>query len=68
MNKRKLNVIDLTGEIEREKKEVTRKALLEECLVNGKKGPEALYAWFQGERRIIEDAVQDYMNAGGDDV
>ena len=35
-------------------------ALLEECLCNGDKGLQPLYAWFLGERDTIEAAIKDF--------
>ena len=32
-------------------------ALLEECIHNGDEGPEQLWAWFMGERSLIERKV-----------
>ena len=34
-------------------------ALLEECLYNGDKGILTLYAWFKGERHLIEDTIRE---------
>lgn len=34
-------------------------ALLEECLHNGDKDFLALYAWFKGERHLIEDTIRE---------
>lgn len=35
-------------------------ALLEECVYNGDKGMAELYAWFMGEREVIEAAINDW--------
>lgn len=37
----------------------TSRALLEECVVNGNKGAEALYAWFLSERCLIEYTIEN---------
>ncbi len=34
-------------------------ALLEEVIVNGKKGKDYLYAWFLGEQSLIENTILD---------
>lgn len=34
-------------------------ALLKECLCNGDEGPLTLYAWFKGERHLIEDTIKE---------
>jgi len=39
-------------------------ALLEECLHNGDKGPLTLYAWFKGERHLIEDTIRELNYKG----
>lgn len=39
------------------------KALLEELMINGDSGKETLYAWFLGERQVIE---QELLNDADD--
>ena len=34
-------------------------ALLDECLHNGDIGKDSLFAWFSGERSIIEQTLKD---------
>jgi len=34
-------------------------AILEECVVNGQTGKDALYAWFSGEQEVIDTVIQD---------
>ena len=36
-------------------------ALLEEVIVNGKKGKDNLYAWFLGEQNLIENTIFDLL-------
>ena len=33
--------------------------LLEECVHNGKKGKDFLWAWFLGEQSLIEDTIKE---------
>jgi hypothetical protein len=37
-------------------------ALLEECIINGYKGKENLYAWFLEERKLIDEVLFLYNN------
>jgi len=33
--------------------------LLKKCLANGEKGPLSLYAWFNGEKHLIETTISE---------
>lgn len=35
-------------------------SLLEECVVNGKSGKDALYAWFLEEQVLIDSTIREF--------
>ena len=36
-------------------------SLLEECIINGKSGKDALYAWFLGEQVLIDSTIREFV-------